>query len=220
MHLFATILRMRERASFYTAVIITYFDSCIHSFYRLLIWLVRFCLNVLQIVTSHCGWHALFRLTLLSFDCNFIQKIRFSILYFLTWWLCAIYIFINKIYSWFSGYVPWSFAFSILQMFVWSSFDGFFFSVFNCGLLFIYFLYLISPFVQCVYSSLHRWIRKSNCALLLLLLLFNKYPYTTLIKIVIFIEIIHYIAADGRFILFWVTTDYFHISFVRLAASV
>lgn len=103
MHLFATILRMRERASFYTAVIITYFDSCIHSFYRLLIWLVRFCLNVLQIVTSHCGWHALFRLTLLSFDCNFIQKIRFSILYFLTWWLCAIYIFINKIYSWFSA---------------------------------------------------------------------------------------------------------------------
>lgn len=51
-------------------------------------------------VSSHCGWHALFWLTLLSFDCNFIQKIRMSILaqrlsvcVSVVQFMCIIYIF-------------------------------------------------------------------------------------------------------------------------------
>lgn len=46
-------------------------------------------------LSLHCEWRARFRLTLLSFDCNFIQKIRFSILAFVSLqvdFVCDLYI--------------------------------------------------------------------------------------------------------------------------------
>lgn len=93
-------------------------------------------------VSSHCGWHALFWLTLLSFDCNFIQKIRMSILAqrLSVCVCCAIYVY--NIYFWFSDYVPWKFAsrsnvrtFSLFSIAVWFPY-------------FIFSIYLVLPFVQ------------------------------------------------------------------------
>lgn len=93
---------------FCAATIITC-TRCIHSSIQSVNrFLVRFSFDWFDFVwmysantvTSHCGWHALFWLTLLSFDCNFIQKIRISILAqwlcmceFVVQFMCIIYIF-------------------------------------------------------------------------------------------------------------------------------
>lgn len=166
-----------------------------------------------QIVTSQCGWHALFRLTLLSFDCNFIQKIRFSILYFLLWCLCAIYTLYDKI-KYILGFLVTcrgvvQCTHLYVRMFVWISFDGCFYSVFNCGLLSIcVFLYLILPFVQGVLVHNSAFYVESEKVIT-----YDYYLTNTRIHMDQNCnEIKHYIATDGRLYNFEWQQISFHIN--------
>lgn len=199
------ILCTQRRTSFlYCCYHHHHIDSFIHPFsqsfsrFSFLVWLVWFCLNVLQIVSSHCGWHALFWLTLLSFDCNFIQKIRFSMFFFyiLAWWMCVcecVYVCLQFMY------IIYIFGFLItcrgVLLHLNACMSFFLWLIFFCFQLrfgfYILFWYLVLPFVPKYLSAMFSvQAERNNCALL-----FNKYTRMyniCMIKIVIFLGIKHY----------------------------